>query len=1230
MSIFGTLGIEWQGNIDQLNSELGKADKSLERSAQQMGQTLGRVGRTLTASITAPILGAATAAIKLNDDFQAASLTIRRETGLMGRELTQMRDQALELSTELPRGLNEISTVLASVSGGFQGSNSQIEELTENIIFFSQVTGVDAVAAAGDLGNIIGANNGTIEDAVDLLSALESITAQYGANVENVVSSMASARLSTITMNMSLEEQVVAFSQLEAAGISARDFFRPFRRALRQGEIEGDQLTNTINDLTQSFTQLGEEETIAMLNDLGITDVDDVIRGLSVVDLGDIEGSLEDMGISLEDLSDNFMTFGERMLVVWNQIKNSLQPAANMVAIMFEDQVVPAIENATEILTSALSRLLEAAELMQQWRDEGTRTQKMLVGIADSTFGFIIALGPLLLGLQALLFVGGKLVGVLRIVYSLFMSLFAIPIRQSTFNLLPPIIQTLNEKLTALSLAFRNLFTNLRKNIIPILRKFEKELGREGIKPITSLTEKYIGWVKSIKTVAKSLLSLRNILSIVFSWTTAIVGVISYFISGFDDLQHYTDFLRGKLIILVQALKKINVNLLIVRKAGEFLSNTFSGLINTVVDFIETQKRNINGFIENHKWLKTTINTIKNLIGWIGKLRDSYIDFFAAYGKAQRKSIERENERIDRIKEQEQQLKSNYELRSKLADELGFRIPWVAKLERENPQELAQSLVDELGSVQQAMDMLEPLDLDINVKDLKNPFRKAYEETTNVLEDEDIDMPDISTQVSDTARELERMRDEAIRMREAVRPVEAFRREMKELANITREMPDILSKSVLFDVIDEEFQSLNEETRNSIINNQRLLDSFGDLGSAAIVMSHDMDMTRKSMEEQSNALNEFLERQDEAQRLMLEVRPIKEFQDEMQDILDLHKEFGEILDNEVLTDLFIERLLSLPEELHLTVLENERWLEVLGLTRNELFEIYQAAQETPDLFEQWVESLSNAGSEMMEIGRTVGSELLQNVGSATQAISSMMETTSEIVDVFNDVSTEGKSSFNTVMNFAKAAAGDIFALIASVVELLDIFGLFGEETEEELYGLDKFMDELGDKLEDWGEQLTESLVNFVKEGRAEIRKLVDQILTDLAQLGIQTAITDPIVAQISHMWPFAKGGAFTGSVIKKPTAFNMGLMGEAGPEAIMPLQKVNGQLGVAAEGTSSPTNVQIHNYSDTNVNVQERMINNQKQLEIFIEEKVNQSFTKGNLDNTMKGEYGLHRKGFKR
>jgi len=83
------------------------------------------------------------------------------------------------------------------------------------------------------------------------------------------------------------------------------------------------------------------------------------------------------------------------------------------------------------------------------------------------------------------------------------------------------------------------------------------------------------------------------------------------------------------------------------------------------------------------------------------------------------------------------------------------------------------------------------------------------------------------------------------------------------------------------------------------------------------------------------------------------------------------------------------------------------------------------------------------------------------------------------------------------------------------------------------------------------------------------------------------AISEGVTGLVSGAMPFADGGAFTqgrvmpfakGGVVGSPTYFPMrgatGLMGEAGPEAIMPLRRgADGKLGVASAGGGRPVNV---------------------------------------------------------
>ena len=136
---------------------------------------------------------------------------------------------------------------------------------------------------------------------------------------------------------------------------------------------------------------------------------------------------------------------------------------------------------------------------------------------------------------------------------------------------------------------------------------------------------------------------------------------------------------------------------------------------------------------------------------------------------------------------------------------------------------------------------------------------------------------------------------------------------------------------------------------------------------------------------------------------------------------------------------------------------------------------------------------------------------------------------------------------------------------------------------------------------------------------------------------------------VGDFFGFAKGGAFgspTGlpqGVYNQPTffpmpesngltafaqggTFGMGVMGEAGAEAIVPLRRgMNGDLGVQ----SSPVNVVINNNTSDTADVYAESTvkaDGSKQIEIIVERKVKESLGNGALDKSFSTNYGLKRR----
>jgi phage-related minor tail protein len=115
---------------------------------------------------------------------------------------------------------------------------------------------------------------------------------------------------------------------------------------------------------------------------------------------------------------------------------------------------------------------------------------------------------------------------------------------------------------------------------------------------------------------------------------------------------------------------------------------------------------------------------------------------------------------------------------------------------------------------------------------------------------------------------------------------------------------------------------------------------------------------------------------------------------------------------------------------------------------------------------------------------------------------------------------------------------------------------------------------------------------------------------------------------------YAKGGTFTNQMVTSPTYFRhgggFGVMGEAGPEAVMPLKRLdNGNLGVEASGAGAQVVVNIYNNSGEPISQEEKTDRDgNRQIDIMIGALVGSQISMGRHDAAIESRFdGLRRRG---
>ncbi len=263
---------DFKAGLDKARSGL----EGLDSKMKDIGKGMGKVGKVLTAGITAPIVAIGAIATKTGMDFEAAMSEVGAISGATGDDLKALEDMAKEMGRTTKFSASEAAEGLKYMAMAGWDTQQQLDGLP----------GVLNLAAAS------GEDLGTVSDIVtDAMTAFGMEAAQAGEFADVLA---AAASNSNTNVSMLGESFKYVAPVAGALGFEAKDAATALGLMANAG-IKGSQAGTAMRTLLTNLVKPTKESGTAM-DALGIslTDADGNMKELSDV-MGDLREAFHDL-----------------------------------------------------------------------------------------------------------------------------------------------------------------------------------------------------------------------------------------------------------------------------------------------------------------------------------------------------------------------------------------------------------------------------------------------------------------------------------------------------------------------------------------------------------------------------------------------------------------------------------------------------------------------------------------------------------------------------------------------------------------------------------------------------------------------------------------------------------------------------------------------------------------------------------------------------------------------
>ena len=375
----------------RLRNEFTPEMQKVVAAAQKAGQEMQAAGRVITLGITAPLVGAALAAIKTSIDFESSFTGVRKTVNATEPELQALSDGFRALALEIPANVNELNKI-GEAAGQLGIQTPNILGFTETMAALGVTTNLSSEAAATSLArlaNITGLQQDQFDNLGSAIVGLgnnfattESEIVDFGLRIAGAGELAGLSEGEILGIGTAMSSIGV---QAEAGGTAVQKVLNEINQSVATGDEElrvfAEVAGMTAEEFSAAFrddaagafesfvTGLGTQgdKSFTVMEDLGL-ESERVIRAfLGLANAGDLlsdameEGnkSFEDNVALMIEAEQRYGTTESRLALLWARVRE--------LGITLGDSLIPAVHSFIDLAAPMLTFVTDAVKWWSKW-----------------------------------------------------------------------------------------------------------------------------------------------------------------------------------------------------------------------------------------------------------------------------------------------------------------------------------------------------------------------------------------------------------------------------------------------------------------------------------------------------------------------------------------------------------------------------------------------------------------------------------------------------------------------------------------------------------------------------------------------------------------------------------------------------------------------------------------------------------------------------------------------